>query len=505
MAESAASRDRARRLATSSIPRLLVEFSAPAIVGMVAQASYNMIDRAFVGQAVGTLGIAAVSVTVPCVFISLACAMLVGFGGTTLISIRLGEQRVSDAERILGNMLTLLLLVALLVTTLTLLLLDPILEVFGASKTVLPYARDYLRIIACGTVFQIVGFGLNAAIRGEGNPRVAMCSMLIGVMVNAILAPVFIFGFSWGMKGAAWATVCGEAVSAVWVVCYFVSDRSLLKLRLRYLPVVPGVCRQVLAVGAPPFLMQCVASVLQCLLNHQLRVYGGDLAIAVMGIVYSTLLMFAMPIIGLNHGTQPIIGYNYGACHYTRVKKTLKAAILLATAVITFGFAIIMLLPAQVVSLFGRDDPVLIAVGSRALRIALLMMPVVGFQIVGSGYFQAVGKPKMAALLMLSRQMLILIPAVLILPLFFGLDGIWAAMPASDCAASLLTGACLLVEMRHLKGRTAHDAHQILDSHTRSVEHLRQGMPVIVRLRTKNGDGSPCETVQLPSESRKGS
>lgn len=443
--------DRSAQLGQASIPRLLLRFSLPAIVGMMAQASYNLIDRIFVGHALGAEGIAGTTVAFPFMLVVLAFGMLIGFGGTALISIRLGEGKQTAAEQVLGNTAVLLVLASAFITAVGLYWLDDILVLFGASDTVLPYARDYLRIIVLGTVFQTIGFGLNATIRGEGNPRIAMLSMLISVLLNVILAPIFIFGFSWGMKGAALATVISQAVSAVWVVSYFFAGTSVLRFHAHTLRLDAGVCRQILVFGSPHFAMQLAASVLQSILNHQLSNYGGDLAISVMGILYAMFMMVGMPIFGINQGAQPIIGYNYGARRFDRVKKTLEMAVLGATALAVVGFGVMMLFPGQVVRLFNRDDASLLTLGTHAIRIATLMMPLVGFQIVSASYFQAVGKPKTAMLLMLSRQVLLLIPAVLILPLFFGLDGVWAALPTADGLASLLTGICLLVELRELK------------------------------------------------------
>jgi putative MATE family efflux protein len=443
--------DRSAQLGQASIPRLLLGFSVPAIVGMMAQASYNLIDRVFVGHALGSDGIAGTTVAFPFMLVVLAFGMMVGFGGTTLISIRLGEGKKTEAEQVLGNTAVLLIVASIFITAAGLFWLNPILAICGASDTVLPYARDYLRIIVLGAVFQTVAFGLNAAIRGEGNPKIAMLSMLISVLLNAILAPMFIFGFSWGMQGAALATVISQAVTAVWVVSYFLGGTSVLKFHIRNLRLGGDVCRQIITFGSPHFAMQLAASVLQSVLNHQLGVYGGDLAISVMGVLYAMFMMVAMPIFGVNQGAQPIIGYNYGAERFDRVKKTLELAILAATGIALVGFGVMMLFPAQVIRLFNDEDQALLTLGTHAIRISTIMLPIVGFQIVSASYFQAVGKPRTAMLLMLSRQMLLLIPAALILPLFFGLDGVWAALPTSDFGASLLTGICLLVELRRLK------------------------------------------------------
>ena len=304
----------------------------------------------------------------------------------------------------LGNAAVLLVVAAIVITVVGLLWLDDILRVFGASKTVLPYARAYLQIIVAGTMFQMLSFGLNAAIRGEGNPRIAMLSMLISVLLNAVLAPLFIFGFSWGMQGAALATVISQAVAAVWVVGYFLSGASVLRFHAHTLRLNAAVCRRILMFGSPQFAMQLAASVLQSILNHQLGVHGGDLAISVMGILYAMFMMVAMPIFGINQGSQPIIGYNYGAKRFDRVKKTLELAVLAATSVATVGFGVMMLFPAQVIRLFNSKDQALLVLGTHAIHISILALPLVGFQIVSASYFQAVGKPREAMLLMLSRK-----------------------------------------------------------------------------------------------------
>ena len=445
--------DRSAQLGQASIPRLLLGFSLPAIVGMMAQASYNLIDRVFVGHALGSEGIAGTTVAFPFMLVVLAFGMLIGFGGTALISIRLGEGKKAEAEQVLGNTAVLLVVASVFVTIVGLLWLDDILVIFGASDTVLPYARAYLRIIVLGTVFQTVAFGLNAAIRGEGNPKIAMLSMLISVLLNAILAPIFIFGFSWGMQGAALATVISQAVTAVWVVGYFLGGTSVLRFHAHTLRLNGDVCRQIIVFGSPPFAMQLAASVLQSILNHQLGVYGGDLAISVMGILYAMFMMVAMPIFGINQGAQPIIGYNYGAERFDRVKKDPGVGDFGGDGHCARGVR-------RDDAVSGPGDPAVqpprsspvgsgnpcdtdfddhAAVGRFPDRQCKLL----------SGDWQA----QEAMLLMLSRQVLLLIPAALILPLFFGLDGVWAALPTSDFGASLLTGIYLLVELRQLKAK----------------------------------------------------
>jgi putative MATE family efflux protein len=445
--------DRSNKLGQDGIPTLLLQFSAPAIVGAVAQALYNVIDTIFVGRAIGIDGIAATTVALPPMVIILAFGMLVGFGAAALISIRLGERKKDEAERILGNATTMLIAVALMITGVGLVFLDDILVLFGASQNILPLARDYLRIILWGTIFQTILFGLNASIRGEGNPRIAMLSMLISVLLNVIFAPIFIFWFGWGMQGAAWATVVSQAVSAVWVVAYFLCGTSVLKFHLRNLWPDLCVCTGILAVGSPAFAVTLANGVLHSILNRQLGDYGGDLAISVWGIIFRTLMMVFMPMVGLNQGAQPIIGYNFGAQRFDRVKKTLETAIMAATGFAVLGFVAAMCFPGPLIRLFAHNDEEPMALGIHAIRIAALMLPVVGAQIIGAGYFQAVGKARQAMILMLSRQVILLIPAAIILPKFFGLDGVWAALPTADFGAFVWTSVWLLLELRHLRDR----------------------------------------------------
>jgi len=447
--------DRSKQLGEGNIPYLLLRFSAPAVVGMTAQALYSVVDRIFVGQAVGSEGIAGTTVSFPFMLVLLAFGMLIGVGAAALVSIRLGEQKKGEAERVLGNALVLLVCVSALLTSVGLVLLTPLLKIFGASEQILPYAQDYLQIIVLGSVFQLVGFGLNAVIRGEGNPRIAMLTMLIGALLNTILDPIFLFGFGWGMRGAAAATVISQAVSAVWVLSYFLRGRSLLNLHLGNLSLGWSVCAAILTIGSPLFAVQMAASVMNAILNNQLRIHGGDLGISVMGIIHSVALFIAMPIFGINQGAQPIMGYSYGAGKFDRVKKTLQTAILFATAICMAGFFVVMVFPSDVIRLFSREDEALMRLGTHAIRVCLMMFPIIGFQIVSASYFQAVGKPKQALCLGLSRQVLLLIPAILILPCFFGLDGIWAAIPAADLASSILTGIWLFLELRHLRKRHA--------------------------------------------------
>ena len=442
--------DRSQVMGEGSIPRLLLKFSVPAIVGMLVNALYNVVDRIFIGLGVGPLGIAGATVGFPIMIVQMAFGMLIGMGATALVSIRLGEKKKEEAERILGGALSLLVLVSLAIMTAGLVWLRPLLSLFGASPAILSQSYEYVSVILAGSVFMGVGFGMNGFIRAEGNPRMAMLTMVIGAVLNTLLDPLFIFVFKMGVRGAAIATVISQAVSAAWVLSYFLGGRSLLKIRLANLKISREIAARIVALGFAPFAMQLAASVLNALLTRQLQRFGGDLAIAAMGIIFSLNMLILMPVFGINQGAQPLIGYNYGARRFDRVKQALRLAIGAATAVVALGFAVVQLFPASLVRLFSRESAELLSIGVTAIRLVLMTLPVVGFQIVAASYFQAVGKPRQAMMLMLSRQVLLLIPAILILPRFFGLLGIYYAVPLADLGSALLTGAWLALELRKL-------------------------------------------------------
>lgn len=442
--------DHSKQLGEEKIPALLLKYSIPAIVGMLVNALYNVVDRIFIGNGIGAAGIAGITIAFPIMLFIMACGMLVGLGANALISIRLGQQKPKEAELIMGNALVLLIGISLAITGGGLFFLEPVLKVLGASAEVMPYARDYTRIILLGTVFQSIGFGMNNFIRAEGRPQKAMITMLIGAVVNTVLDPLFIFVFRWGISGAALATILAQLVSALWVLHHFFSGSSLLRMRRPNLKLDPDTVKRIAAIGSAPFAMQLAASLLNVIMNRGLMTHGGDIAVSGMGIVTSVSVLFLMPIFGINQGLQPIIGYNYGAKQFGRVREALKLGILFATAIVTTGFVITQLFPREIVSLFNRTDTALIDFGAKAVSMFLIFLPVIGFQIVSANYFQAVGKPRHAAFLSLSRQVLVLIPALLILPGIWGINGILAAGPVSDLVSSVITGIFILRELKQL-------------------------------------------------------
>jgi putative MATE family efflux protein len=429
----------AEQLGQDKISKLILRFSIPAVIGMVVQSIYNIVDRIFIGQSVGALGIAGITVSFPIMLILMAVGMLVAVGATSLISIKLGQGKPEEAENIMGNAALLLVASAVTISFFGLVFINPLLGFFGASSSVLPYARDYMGIILFGSVFQAISFGMNNFIRAEGNPRIAMATMLIGALLNIILDPIFIFGLGMGVKGAALATVLAQSVSAAWVLSYFLTGKSDLKFRRKNFRPKASIIGGIAAIGSAPFAVQMANSGLMVILNNSLLHYGGDLAISTMGIAQSISTMILMPIFGISQGVQPIIGYNYGAQKFDRVIETLKLAALSATTVALLGFLTIRFFPHQLIMLFSKEDTALIAMGVVALRTYLLFLPLVGLQIVCSQYFQATGKPKQAMFLSLSRQVLLLIPAIIILPRYFGLNGIWMAGPVADFGATTLT------------------------------------------------------------------
>jgi len=431
------------------IGRLLWRFSVPAIVGLLISALYNIVDRVFIGRGVGIEALAAATVAFPIMMILGAMSVLISIGATTLISIRLGERRIEDAERIAGTATTVLILVPVLLTVVYLVFAQPILVLFGASPRVLPYAMDFTHIIMLGSVFGSISFGMNNFIRAEGSPRFAMLTQVIGAVINGVLNYVFIFKLRMGIKGSALATVLGQSISAAWVLSYFFTKRSAVRIRLRNLRPVPAVLFHIAALGFAPFAMQIMGSFVQLILNKTLKVYGGDMGISAVGIIMSIAILAFMPVIGISQGAQPLIGYNYGARQYRRVRETLRISVIAGTLVVLTGYLAMRLWPGAIVGLFTRDIA-LRNMASHALLVFFTFMPIMAFQVICSGYFQAVSKPLQATLLGLSRQLLIFMPLLLILPRFWGIDGVWRTAPIADVLSAIVTGVFIHLEMKRL-------------------------------------------------------
>ncbi len=441
--------DRTQQLKEKKILSLLLQFSIPAIMGMVVNSLYNLLDQIFVGRGVGSIAIAAVAVSHPMVLLLGAFNGLIAVGGTVLVSLRLGEEKKDEAQLVFGNTIMLLVIASIILTFLGLIFLEPSLKLFGASKAVLPYAKEYSYIILSGIIFQMLSIGMNGFIRGEGNPNLSFLIVFMGVVCNSILNPLFIFGFKLGIKGTALATIISQIATTIWVGKYFFSKKSFLKISLPNFRLKGNIIKKSLSIGLAPFLMQISTVIFLATLNNSLAKYGGDLAIAAMGVISSICMMIMMPIFGINQGIQPIIGYNYGAKQYQRVKEALKLSIIGATGIVAFGYIIIMIFTEELVRLFNNQDN-FVKICSEAIRIFFMFLPVVGFQTISAGYFQAVGKPLLAMLLILARQNLVLIPAVWLLSHFFGLTGIYYAGPVTDLLVGIIAVVFLYFEIKRL-------------------------------------------------------
>ncbi len=444
-------------LGTKPIGELLLKFSVPAIVGMLVNALYNIVDRIYIGR-LTPLAMTGIGLSLPFMTLLMGFGMLIGIGGAARISIRLGEKREDLAEKILGNAVTLLVLIMAVVTVVGLTYKTPLLYFFGASDATIHYAESYITVILMGTILQGLGFGLNNIIRAEGSPQIAMYTMLIGAITNIILDPLFIFVFDLGIQGAAIATVISQGVSAVWVLHYFTSGNSKLKFHVRNLKLDADIVLSIITIGISPFSMQVAASIVTIVSNNALKTHGGDIAISAMTVINAVAIFFLMPIFGLNQGSQPIIGYNYGAKNYARVKKALLLAIGAATAVCIVAFILTQFFTTFMIGLFN-NDPTLVEVTKRGMRIYLCMMPIIGFQIISANFFQATGQAPKAMFLSLLRQVIVLIPMLLILPNLFGLglDGVWLSGPIADFTASVLTFAFLMHAIWKLNKNAATD------------------------------------------------
>lgn len=443
---------REHRMATESIPRLFFSFSLPAITGMLVQALYNIVDRFFIGQIPGTgkIAIGGIGVSLPITFILMGFTMLFGIGGGANISIYLGKKDKTTARKILANVLIMLFLTAFFLNGWMLLRLESVLKIFGATAENLPYASGYLRIILIGNYWNTFAFAFNHLIRAEGNPKFAMYSMLLGAISNIILDPLFIFVFKMGVEGAAYATIIAQFLSFSRGLSYYLSGKNLVHLKREDMHLDYRILSMIVAIGISPFFIQIAGSVVGALLNNNLRIYGGTLAQGAYAIINSISTLFFMPVFGMNQGMQPIVGFNYGAGNYKRVKETVRVAILSATVLMSAGWVLVQFFPHVLVGVM-TPDPELFELTIQGLRPFLFMMLIAGFQIISSNFFQSIGKARISFILSLSRQVFLLAPLVFFLPRFFGLQGVWFAQPIADGLASLITLVFLLREFKDLE------------------------------------------------------
>ena len=429
-------------LGTEKIGKLLKQYALPAIIAQTASSLYNMVDSIFIGQGVGPLAISGLAVTFPLMNLSTAFGTLVGAGAATMLSVLLGQKNYKAANKVLGNVVTLNTIIGLVFMAVALIFIDPILYFFGASENTLPYAKEYITIILIGNVITHLYFGLNAAMRSSGNPKKAMGLTIFTVVFNTILDPIFIFVLDMGIAGAAWATVIAQTIAMILVMKHF-SDKSrafhfekgIFKLDMR-------VAKDSLVIGMGPFLMNAAACLVTLFINQQLRDYSGDLGIGAYGICNRFIFMFIMICMGLNQGMQPIAGYNYGAKQYSRVKEVFWMTAKYATVVTVICFAIGMFIPRLASGIFTHDEA-LLSMSAEGLRILTIGFPVVGFQMIGTNFFQSLGMVKKSVILSLSRQILFLIPLIYALPLWHGANGVWMSFPISDILSALLTGILL--------------------------------------------------------------
>lgn len=440
-------------LGTKTIGQLLVQYSLPAIIASLATSLYNIVDSIFIGRGVGAMAISGLAITFPLMNLVIGFCTLIAVGGATISSIFLGQKNLKRATDVVNNVLVLCLIHSVVFGSITLIFLDPILIFFGATSETIGYAREFMRIILYGTPVSYIFIGLNNLMRATGYPKKAMISALLSVLVNVILAPIFIFVFDWGIAGAAFATICGQFSAFIWVLMHFLSKKSYVHFEWRDRFFSPDLIKRIYAIGLSPFLMNCCACLVVVFINKALLAYAydlGNVAVGAYGIVNRTTMFFVMIVFGVTQGMQPILGYNYGASNWPRVKETLVKGVLLGTAISTVGWILTESFPDVISSMFTTDYT-MIDIAREGFRIYFIVYPVVGAQIVIQNYFQSIGKPKLSIFLSLTRQLIFLLPLLWILPKHFGVDGVWASMAGSDFLAFVLALLTVLITSPKIK------------------------------------------------------
>ena len=440
----------ALELGTKPVGGLLMQYALPAIVAMTASSLYNIIDRAFIGQVVGPEAIAGLGITFPLMNLGAAFGAAVGVGASTSISVKLGQKDYKRAQNLLGNTVTLNLIIGLLFMAVCLLFLNPILRFFGASDVTLPYAREFMIIILLGNVVTHMYFGMNAVLRAAGKPRHAMYATLFTVVCNIVLVIAFVWWFRWGIRGAALATVTSQSLALCWQMWVFSDKKELLHLRRGIYRLRPQLVKNIIAIGISPFLMQATSCIIVVFMNNQFVHYGGDMAVGAYSIANSMVMVFFMFVMGMIQGMQPIVGYNFGAEKYDRMFRCLWLTIAAATSILLVGWALSMLFPREIARIF-TTDPTLLELSARGIRLDMLVFFVVGSQAVITNFFQCIGKVKVSIFLSLSRQLFMLLPMAFFFPLVWGLDGVWYSMPASDLGSFAMTIPILLWYLRKIK------------------------------------------------------
>ena len=440
----------ALELGIKPVGQLLTQYALPAIVAMTASSLYNIIDRAMIGQVVGPEAIAGLGITFPLMNLGAAFGAAVGVGASTCISVKLGQRDYKTAENLLGNTVTLNLIVGFLFMAICLLFLNPILRFFGASDATLPYAREFMVVILLGNMVTHMYFGMNAVLRAAGKPRHAMYATLFTVACNIVLVVLFVWWFRWGIRGAALATITSQSLALCWQIWLFSDKKELLHLKSGIYRLRADLVRNILAIGVSPFLMQTTSCVIVIFMNNQFVHYGGDMAVGAYSIANSVVMMFFMFVMGMNQGMQPIVGYNYGAEKYDRMFRCLWMTIAAATTILLVGWSLSMLFPREIARIFTTDET-LLALASRGIKLDMLVFFVVGSQAVITNFFQCIGKVKISIFLSLSRQLILLLPMAYIFPMFWNLDGVWYSMPVSDFGSFAMTIPLLMWYMKKIK------------------------------------------------------
>ena len=451
-------KQKALELGLKPVGQLLWQYALPAMVAMVASSLYNIIDRSVIGQVVGPEAIAGLGITLPFMNLSAAFGAAVGVGASTCISVKLGQRDYGTAQNLLGNTVTLNVIVGLLFMAVSLIFLNPILRFFGASDATLPYAREFMQVILLGNVVTHMYFGMNAVLRAAGKPRHAMYATLFTVGCNIVLVMAFVWWFRWGIRGAALATVVSQSLALCWQMRILSDKRELLHLKSGIFKLKADLVRNIVAIGVSPFLMQSTSCVIVIFMNNQFVRYGGDMAIGAYSISNSVVMVFFMFVMGVCQGMQPIVGYNYGAEKYDRMMRCLFMAIGCATSILLFGWTLSMLFPRQIARIF-TTDPVLLEMAARGIKLNMLVFFVVGSQAVITNFFQCIGKVRISIFLSLSRQLIFLLPMAYLFPLFWNLDGVWYAMPASDFIAFAITIPIMMWHVRKFKSYGQQDHH----------------------------------------------
>ena len=437
-------------LGSEPIGRLLTQYAIPAIIAMTASSLYNMADSIFIGHGVGALAISGLALTFPLMNLAAAFGSLVGVGASTLVSVKLGQKDYDGANHILGNVLVLNVLLGVGFTLVFWLLLDPILYFFGASEQTIGYARDYMRIILLGNVITHMYLGLNSVLRSSGFPKMAMYATLSSVIINCVLNPLFIFVFNWGIQGSAWATVISQAISLTGQLIHFSKPTQLLHFRKGIYRLRTEIVQAILSIGLSPFLMNLCSCMIVILINRGLKEHGGDMAIGAYGIVNRIAFLFVMIIMGFNQGMQPIAGYNFGAKLYHRVTEVTRLTMRWAVGVASVGFLLCQLTPEVIIGLFTTDQE-LIDIASKGLHIVFAVYPIVGFQMVATNFFMSIGMSRKAIFLSLTRQLIFLIPCLILLPPLMGQIGVWISIPVADVMAASVTAFMLIRQFKKFK------------------------------------------------------